>query len=103
LKSESYFVPSAADRPKTCELCGRAKPLTFHHLIPKAMHNKKRYQKLYTKDELRSRGLMICGLCHNGIHDLIEEKDLAANYPTKEKLLEHEGLVKHVAWVRKQK
>jgi hypothetical protein len=67
------------------------------------MHRKNRYRKLYSKEEMQTRGLMICRLCHNGIHDLIEVKALAAEYPTKEALLAHEGLAKHVAWVRKQK
>lgn len=86
-----------------CDLCGREKPLTFHHLIPKAVHRRKRYQKRYPKKELQTRGLEICRLCHNGIHDLISEKELAENFTTKEALLEHPGILKHIAWVKKQK
>lgn len=86
-----------------CELCGRNKPLTFHHLIPKAMHGKKRFQRRHSKEEMRTRGIYICRLCHNGIHDLLTERELAEQYPTREKLLEHEPLCKHIAWVKKQK
>lgn len=86
-----------------CELCGRDKPLTFHHLIPKAVHSKKRYQKRHTKDELRSLGIHVCRLCHSGIHDLITERELADSFTTREALLEHEGLARHIAWVKKQK
>ena len=86
-----------------CELCGREKPLTFHHLIPKAVHKKPRFQKRHTKEELRSRGLRVCRLCHNGIHDLISEKELAENFATKESLVAHPSIAKHVAWVKKQK
>jgi hypothetical protein len=86
-----------------CELCGREKPLTFHHLIPKAVHGRKRFQKRHTKQELRSRGIYICRLCHSGIHDLISEKGLAENFTTKEALLEHPAVAKHVGWVKKQK
>jgi hypothetical protein len=86
-----------------CELCGREKPLTFHHLIPKAMHRKPRFQKRYSKETLRTQGLMICRLCHNGIHDLISEKELAEKFVTKDALVEHPGLAKHIGWVRKQK
>jgi len=86
-----------------CELCGREKPLTFHHLIPKAVHRRKRFQKRHTKDELRSRGIEICRLCHSGIHDLISEKELAEKFTTKEALLENPAVAKHVAWVKKQK
>jgi hypothetical protein len=86
-----------------CELCGREKPLTFHHLIPKAVHGRNRYQKRHTKQELRTRGIHVCRLCHNGIHDLISERELADRFTTTEALLEHPALLRHIAWVRKQK
>ena len=86
-----------------CELCGREKPLTFHHLIPKAVHGRKRYQKRHSKEELRSRGIYICRLCHSGIHDLISERELADHFATIEALLKHPALRRHIAWVRKQK
>jgi len=86
-----------------CELCGREKSLTFYHLIPKAVHKRKRFRKRHTKQELRSRGLEICRLCHSGIHDLISEKELAEKFTTKEALLEHPAVAKHIAWVKKQK
>ena len=86
-----------------CELCQRDKPLTFHHLIPRAVHSKKRFQNRFTKEQMQS-GIDICQKCHSGIHDIVpDEKELADKYYTKELLLEHEGIVKHVAWVRKQK
>jgi hypothetical protein len=86
-----------------CELCGREKPLTFDHLIPRAVHGRKRYQKRHTKEELRTRGIYVCRLCHSGIHDLISERELADQFPTTEALLAHPGLQRHIAWVRKQK
>jgi hypothetical protein len=86
-----------------CELCGRQQPLTFHHLIPRAVHRKKRYQKRYAKREMRSRGMAVCRLCHRGIHDLIAERELAEQYTTRESLLAHPGLARHIAWVKKQK
>ena len=98
--SESVATVVATGR---CELCERVKPLTFHHLIPRSMHRKPRFQKRYDKREMRSRGMNICRLCHSGIHDLIPEKDLGDKYSTKELLLAHPALAKHVAWVRKQK
>jgi hypothetical protein len=92
-----------ANKPPACELCGRAKPLTFHHVIPKAMHGKPRFQKRHTKEEMRTRGLYICRLCHNGLHDLLTERELGENFTSKELLLEHPAVAKHVAWVKKQK
>lgn len=53
---------------------------------------------------MRDVGLRICRLCHNGIHDLIpDEKELATLYFTRERLLGHPALARHVAWVRKQR
>ncbi len=87
-----------------CELCHRQKKLTKHHLIPRAVHSKKRYVNRFGKKEMQKRGLMLCQECHAGIHDLIpDEKELADNYHTKELLLANEAVGKHIAWVRKQK
>jgi hypothetical protein len=87
-----------------CELCGRVKPLTRHHLIPRAVHRKRRYKVRYEKQEMQRRSIMVCRLCHDGIHDLFpDEKQLAERFNTKEDLLADERLRKHIAWVRKQK
>ncbi len=88
-----------------CELCGRpGQALTKHHLIPRAVHTKKRFVNRFGKKEMRERGLMICRLCHSGLHDLFpDEKELADKYYTRELLLANEGVMRHIAWVRKQK
>jgi hypothetical protein len=52
---------------------------------------------------MRSLGIEICRLCHHGIHDLISARELAEKFTTKESLLEHPGIARHVAWVKKQK
>lgn len=88
----------------SCQLCQRDQPLTEHHLIPRAVHTKKRYIKRFGKEEMRSRKLLVCKLCHDGVHDIVEdEKELADDFNTKELLLEDERIQKHVTWVRKQK
>jgi 5-methylcytosine-specific restriction endonuclease McrA len=88
-----------------CELCGRpGQALTFHHLIPRHCHRKKRFRGRFSRGEMRSSGLWVCQLCHDGIHDLIpDEKDLGWRYNTRESLLTHEGVSRHVDWVRRQK
>jgi hypothetical protein len=94
----------ASEQIDRCELCDRQKKLTKHHLVPRAVHSKKRYVSRFGKKEMRQRGLMICKECHNGIHDLIpNEKDLADRYHTKELLLANEAIRKHISWVKKQK
>lgn len=90
--------------PDRCEFCGREQPLSFHHLIPVKNHRKPRFRNRYSLDEMRNRGLYLCGLCHSGIHNLIpDEMALAEKFSTKELLLAHEPIVRHVAWVAKQK
>lgn len=86
-----------------CELCGRDKPLTFHHLIPRAMHNKPRFRKRYARKEMQTRGLSLCRTCHAGLHDLLTEKELGEAYNTRESLLDHEGVARHIAWAARQK
>ena len=87
-----------------CELCAREQPLTFHHLLPVKTHRRTRFQRRYSKHELKNRGLYLCRPCHDGIHDLIpDEVVLGEMYNTKESLLAHEGVARHVAWVARQK
>ncbi len=98
------YTERLTGRLGTCELCGREKPLTEHHLIPRAVHGKKYFQKRFSKEEMTHRRISICRKCHKGIHRLIpDEKELARDYNTREALLTHERVAKHVAWVAKQK
>jgi hypothetical protein len=95
--------PARNRPPDRCELCGREQPLTFHHLIPRKNHRKTRFRKRFPTHEMRNRGLYLCRPCHDGVHDLIDEKELGERYNTREDLLAHEGIARHVAWVARQK
>jgi hypothetical protein len=91
-------------QPIACELCGRDVRLTFHHLIPRRVHRRMRFIRQHGKEEMRSTGLRLCKLCHSGIHTIIpNEKLLAESYYTKDLLLGHEDIARHVAWAQKQK
>jgi hypothetical protein len=94
-----------ARKTGACELCGRpGNLLTFHHLIPRHCHRKQRFRNRFSIEEMRGRGLWLCRPCHSGIHALIsDEKVLGWSYNTREALLDHEGVRKHVEWVKKQK
>jgi hypothetical protein len=88
----------------TCEMCGREKPLTEHHLIPRAVHRKRYFAKRFSKEEMVSRTIMICRMCHRGIHRIIpDEKELARDYNTLESLMADERIARHVVWVAKQR
>lgn len=48
-------------KPTKCELCGHEDTyLNFHHLIPKFVHNKNKFKRLYTKEYMQTHGIWIC-------------------------------------------
>lgn len=83
-----------------CKLCERIIPLTFHHLIPRTTH-RKMMKRGYEKSEL-NKGIWICRPCHSGIHAVIPEMEMALNYYSLEKLLEHEGVLKVAKYYSKK-
>ena len=105
-KRRRTIMSSEPRRPEPlirCELCGRLKKLTKHHLVPRAVHTKKRYVNRFGKKEMRQRGLMICKDCHAGIHDLMpDETERADKYHTKQLLLANEAIKKQIVRVKKQ-
>ncbi|HBX54943.1 hypothetical protein [Pseudomonas sp. UBA2684] len=85
--------------PDTCELCARSVPLTRHHLIPKALHDKAYVQKRYAKHQRISATLWVCRACHNQIHRLFSEKQLALTYNHRDALLADPRLRTFVEWL----
>ncbi|OEO26474.1 hypothetical protein [Pseudomonas marincola] len=86
-------------QPDVCELCQRAAALTRHHLIPKALHDKAYVQKRFSKQQCISATLWVCRACHNQIHRLFSEKQLALTYHSREALLTDERLRTFVEWL----
>lgn len=76
--------------------------LTYHHLIPRKVHSRKRFRKQFNRAQL-NKGVVICKLCHRGIHKLYDEMTLATQFNQLETLQADEKLQKHIRWVRKQK
>lgn len=91
------------DRPRSCELCHRVQPLTFHHLIPRRNHRRRAFQTRYGKDDLAHRGLWLCRLCHRMLHTTFSEKTLGLELNTREALLARQEVQAFLAWARKQK
>lgn len=87
---------------EACLLCARVTALTFHHLMPKTLHKRYRTKRQYTRLHL-SKGIRICRLCHDGLHDLYDEKTLAERFSTVEAISADEQLRKHIQWVSRQK
>ena len=95
--------PSGSKTIGACALCGREKPLEFHHLIPRKTHKKAWFRKRFGKVEMKRRGIHVCRACHRHVHRHIDEKTLGRHYNTREQLLAHPEIEKFVAWVRKQR
>ncbi|MFK7808532.1 MAG: HNH endonuclease [Saprospiraceae bacterium] len=76
-----------------CPICKRSletKNISKHHLIPKSKGGK------------HGDTVMLHNICHQKIHSLFTEKELAKELNTIEKLLEKEELQKFIKWVRKK-
>ena len=79
-----------------CELCQREmETLTIHHLIPR--------QYLKRKKIAASPTISICKACHKQIHALFDNKKLAQELNTPERLKQEPKMQKFLSWVRKQK
>ena len=84
-----------------CELCYRLSRTSKHHLIPRAVHSNKWFVKNFTRLEMGKRGIAVCRECHHAIHDAVpSEKELGRHWNTKELLLSHPQIRKHVEWMR---
>ena len=80
-------VLSPPPKPSGCELCQRASPLTKHHLIPRTLHNKPRYQKRHSREERLTAIVWLCHPCHKHIHRLYSERELADRLASLEALM----------------
>ena len=94
--------PTRKARPQSCATCGRRTALTFHHLIPRKLHRRPRFQKMYSR-EILNRGIHVCRLCHRGIHRSYDEMTLGREFSRLESLVEDPLLARHFGWVAKQK
>jgi hypothetical protein len=91
----------APPRPEHCELCERrVEALTRHHLIPRTRHRNKRTRRQFQREERHQRILWLCRPCHNHIHDVLSEKQLAEDHHSREALLAHPEVRRFVDWIR---
>ncbi len=83
-------MPSTPD-DLICPLCGRPIPDgagSLHHLVPKS--------------EGGRETVLLHRICHNKIHALIPERELARCYSTIEALKAHPGIARFLAWVSRR-
>ncbi|KAF7561829.1 hypothetical protein G7046_g2320 [Stylonectria norvegica] len=105
----SYITPLTTPPPATrlatrtdaCELCDRSWiPLSYHHLIPRFVHDKAVKRGWHRKEDLQNVA-WLCGACHRFVHNFKNHEELARQYYTVELLLEEEEVRKFAAWVGK--
>ncbi|OLN94208.1 hypothetical protein CCHL11_02831 [Colletotrichum chlorophyti] len=77
-----------------CEICGRDWiALTYHHLIPRMVHDKVVKRGWHRENELNNVA-WLCRLCHSFVHRFAGHEELARHYYTVDLLLEQEEVVR---------
>ncbi|ESQ14164.1 MAG: hypothetical protein N838_12600 [Thiohalocapsa sp. PB-PSB1] len=66
------------------------------------MHSKTRIRKRWTAEELNTRVAWLCRSCHNQVHAVLSEKELADTWNELALLREHPVILRYVEWVRKR-
>ncbi|KAJ3296921.1 hypothetical protein HDU79_005281 [Rhizoclosmatium sp. JEL0117] len=89
--------------PGCCEICYCNRRLGFHHLIPRMTHKRVVNRGLFTIEDCRTRGIMVCGTCHRTLHRRWTHMELALKYNTLDKIMADEGMVRYQAWAERQK
>ncbi|THX02914.1 hypothetical protein D6D18_03898 [Aureobasidium pullulans] len=93
------FAPSS--RATECEICEREHlPLTYHHLIPRAVHAKVVKRGWHASWEL-NKVAWLCRACHSFVHRLATNEELAKEWYSIELLLERDDVQKWAIWVSK--
>lgn len=86
-------------RATSCEICERDwVPLTYHHLIPKAVHGKALKRKWHEEWMLNSVA-WLCRACHSFVHRMASNEELAKEWFSVEKILQRDDVQRWAAWV----
>lgn len=85
-----------------CETCSRERETEKHHLIPQTLHNNKWFKKRYSKEFMATHTIEVCYDCHLAIHKFFDNKTLAKELNTLEKLLENNKMCNFCRWINKQ-
>jgi hypothetical protein len=89
----------SSTRTSECEICGRDwVPLSYHHLIPKSMHEKVRKRNWHDEWMLNSVA-WLCRACHSFVHRCASNEVLAKEYYTVDRLLERDDVQHWAKWV----
>ena len=91
----------ATTRTSACEICDRDWiPLTYHHLIPKQVHEKALKRKWHEEWRLNSVA-WLCRACHSFVHRIASNEELGKDLWSVELLMEREDVQAWARWVRR--
>jgi hypothetical protein len=89
----------SSTRTSACEICERDWiPLTYHHLIPKQMHEKAVKRGWHEPWRLNSVA-WLCRACHSFVHRIAGNEELAREYWSVELLTVRADVQKWARWV----
>ena len=89
----------ATTRTDACEICERDWiPLSYHHLIPRAVHAKVVKRGWHAEWVLGSVA-WLCRACHSFVHRMASNEELAREWYTVERILEREDVRDWARWV----
>ncbi|KAJ9666412.1 hypothetical protein H2201_003334 [Coniosporium apollinis] len=86
-------------RASACEICERDWiPLTYHHLIPKSVHERVLKRGWHDESVLNSVA-WLCRACHSFVHGIAGNEELAKDWYTVERLRGREDVQRWARWV----
>lgn len=113
---QSFFAPvlaaylhAATQRPpkwtdtkvSACEICDRDwVPMTYHHLIPRAVHAKVLKRSWHEENQLNSVA-WLCRACHSFVHRMASNEELAKEWYTVDRICSREDVQKWAQWVQR--
>ncbi|KAL4933637.1 HNH endonuclease [Aspergillus undulatus] len=89
----------ATTRASACEICERDWiPLSYHHLIPRGVHEKV-IKKGWHDEWMLNSVAWLCRACHSFVHRMAGNEELAREWFTIERILEREDVRDWAKWV----
>lgn len=86
-------------RTEACEICERSWiPLSYHHLIPRSVHDKVRKRGWHEEWQLNSVA-WLCRACHGFVHRMASNEELAREWFTVERIMDREDVTVWAGWV----
>lgn len=84
--------PPGSEEPPLCPLCDRpminGPTVDEHHLVPRSKGGKEKF--------------LVHKICHQKIHQVFSEKELARQFHTWEALQDHTEMAAFISWVKKR-